>query len=339
MDIGRNSPVAGPTPAKTEWKSNVAGPTKSAANTPGTESFGAQLNRIAGAAPEGRNLYENKNEMSKEAYLKMVMSQLQYQDPLNPTKNEQFSQQMTMLSQLEQQVNMNKTLEKFVNQQNNVQLQALQLVGKSIAADRATLYHDQDKSSPLQFKLPQDADVLKVRIENAATGETIRTVDLGGRQSGDISTKWDGLQDNGQPAPSGKYTYKIDAKDMKGNEFKVETKIDGRVTGVTSSQGVVFLLVGDQRIGLSDVETIKESPAPGAAPEAPKPLFGAAPANAGAQAASAASPAATEGDSSADSESGAKKASVAVSEDAERALKGDNPGSRVNDMMPFIYGR
>ena len=327
MNIGKDSPVAGPLPAKTEWKSNVASPNKSTAKSAvGQESFGAQLNRIAGAAPEGRNLYENKNELSKEAYLKMVMSQLQYQDPLNPVKNEQFSQQMTALSQLEQQVNMNKTLEKFVSQQNNTQLQALQLVGKNIAADRATLYHDQDKASALQFNLGQDADVLKVRIENAATGETVRTVDLGGRQTGNIDTKWDGLQDNGQPAPSGKYTYKIEAKDMKGNDFKVETKIDGRVTGITSSQGVVFLLVGDQRIGLSDIETIKEGTIDGA-PAATATAAGAAAAAAGGEASSgkAAEP--------------AKKAAVAVSEDAASALASDNQGSRVNDTMPFAYGR
>ncbi len=224
---------------------------------PKNESLGSQLNRMNGT-PMEKNLYAQPKQLDKEQFLKMFMEQLKYQDPMNPVNNEQFSQQMAMFSQLEQQISMNKNIEKLVSNQNNSQVAALQLVGKSIAADRATIYHDKEKPSALQFKAPQDMNEIKVEIKDL-NGETVRTMNMGSRNQGEIQTKWDGNDETGRPMPAGRYTYAISGKGMDGKDVKIETKLEGRVTGVTSSSGVVFLLVGDQRIGLNDVETIKES--------------------------------------------------------------------------------
>ncbi len=246
--------TAGPAGVKTEWKANVNEKEQKAEVK--VESFGAQLNRIAGAAVQEKGS-DKKGELSKEAYLKMLMEQIKFQDPFNPVKNEQFSQQMTALSQLEQQVNTNKNLERLVQQQSNQQIAALQLVGKNITADRGAIYHDKDKPSTLSFKLPEDAAELSVDILNAA-GEKINTVPIGPRQQGDISTKWDGSTAQNGIAEGGKYAFKVNAKGLDGKEIIINTKTDGRVTGITNSQGVTYLLVGDQRVGLNDIEVIKE---------------------------------------------------------------------------------
>ena len=252
MEIGSATGAA--VPVKTEWKSNVdqAEVKTEAART---ESFGSQLNRLAGVALQ--KAPEKKGEMSKEAYLKMLMEQIKFQDPFNPVKNEQFSQQMTALSQLEQQVNTNKNLERIVQQQSNQQIAALQLVGKNITADKGAIYHDRDQPSTISFKLPEDAAEMSVDVFNPA-GEKVNTIPVGPRQQGDISTKWDGSNAHGGQADGGRYNFKVNAKSMDGKEIIVKTKTDGRVTGVTNSQGITYLLVGDQRVGLGDIEIIKE---------------------------------------------------------------------------------
>jgi flagellar basal-body rod modification protein FlgD len=187
---------------------------------------------------------------------------------------------MAALAQLEQTININGNLEKMIGAQSSNQIAALQLVGKNITADRAAIYHDKDKASPIKFKLPQDSSEVRLEVQNIA-GETIRTINMGTQNEGDVQTKWDGMTEEGMPMPAGRYTYKIIAKDMEGKDVNINTKVEGRVSGVTSSAGTTFLLVGDQRIGLNDVEMIKEgTDEKGAAPAtaaATPPLFGKAP--------------------------------------------------------------
>lgn len=256
MNIAKaNGPTAAAAGVQTEWRQNV-NQKDTPKEVPG-ESFGTQLNRMSGIAADDKNVFQKKNELNKESYLKMLMEQLKFQDPFNPVKNEQFSQQMTALSQLEQQISTNKSLEKMVAAQSNQQIAALQLVGKNILADRASIFHDRDKPSTVNFKLPQDASDVKLEIFDTA-GTKVRSLDVGARNLGDVSTKWDGGRDDGTLADPGKYTFKVQATSMDNKPMEIATKIDGRVTGVTSSQGVTFLLVGEQRVALNEIETIKE---------------------------------------------------------------------------------
>ncbi|QUI25716.1 hypothetical protein HZI73_13440 [Vallitalea pronyensis] len=51
---------------------------------------------------------DTRNDLDKDAFLNLLVKQMQYQDPLNPTKNEQFLAQMAQFSSLEQMQNMNK---------------------------------------------------------------------------------------------------------------------------------------------------------------------------------------------------------------------------------------
>jgi flagellar basal-body rod modification protein FlgD len=222
------------------------------------ETIGDQLNRMSGVQTETNLWAEKKGELGKESFLKMFLEQLKYQDPMNPVKNEQFSQQMAMFSQLEQQINTNKNLEKMISQQSNMQIAALQLVGKEITADRSVIYHDKTKHSAVGIKVPQDVNELKVEILDGA-GEVVRTYNMGSHQKGDLNFKWDGQKDSGQPVDSGRYSYRVSGKDLEGKPVAVNTRVDGKVTGVTSNQGAVFLMVGEQKIGLSDVEMIKEA--------------------------------------------------------------------------------
>ncbi len=257
LKITKAEPVPGMTGSESPFSKNATQVTERKGQT-----LGDQLNRMAGVTTEKNLWEEKKNEMGKDAFLKMFMEQLKYQDPMNPVKNEQFSQQMAMFGQLEQQMNTNKNLEKIISQQGNMQIAALQLVGKEITADRAALYHEKNKFSGMSFKVPTDVSELKVEIIDPF-GETVRAYNLGAQSQGDINWKWDGNKDNGQPAESGRYVYKLTGKDFDGKPININSKVDGKVTGVTSAQGQVYLLVGDQKIGLSDVEIIKDSAAQG----------------------------------------------------------------------------
>ncbi|NCN28580.1 hypothetical protein GW915_13530 [bacterium] len=221
----------------------------------GQLTLGEKLNRISGVVDTPAHAGKPGNQMDKDAFMKMLMEQIKYQDPFNPVKNEQFAAHLTAMSQLEQQVTTNKNLEKLVGQNSNSQMAALQVVGKSIVANKATVYYDQEKASDLVFDMPQPASEVSVVVRDGK-GQAIRTMELGAQGQGKVETKWDGYTDDQMIVPVGRYSYAVVAKDLSGKEIDVKTKIEGKVTGVTTFNGETFLLVGTERVGLNDIESI-----------------------------------------------------------------------------------
>ncbi len=54
------------------------------------------------------------NDLGKDAFLKILITQLTHQDPLDPLKDKDFIAQMAQFSTLEQMTNMNKSIEQMV---------------------------------------------------------------------------------------------------------------------------------------------------------------------------------------------------------------------------------
>ncbi len=71
--------------------------------------------------------------LGKDDFLKILMTQLQNQDPMNPMEDKDFIAQMATFTSLEQMTNMNSTLEKFVTSQKGEQLlKYSSMIGKEI---------------------------------------------------------------------------------------------------------------------------------------------------------------------------------------------------------------
>ncbi|WP_225983672.1 MULTISPECIES: flagellar hook assembly protein FlgD [Bacillaceae] len=76
---------------------------------------------------------EVKNNLDKDDFLKLLLTQLQNQDPTSPMDDTDFIAQMATFSSLEQMTNMNTTLESFVNSQNqNLLITYSQFVGQEV---------------------------------------------------------------------------------------------------------------------------------------------------------------------------------------------------------------
>jgi flagellar basal-body rod modification protein FlgD len=230
---------------------------------------GDQLNEMTGAtAPKDPYAVTKKKNLDKDAFLKMFMTQLKYQDPTSPVDNEKMAQQMAMFSQLEQSVTTNQYLEKMLAKQGDDQQLAFSMIGKTVAVDKAALFHSKMEASQFTFNLPQDATELKVEILNDA-GETVKTLPMEGRSQGEIKVRWDGMTDDGQAAGTGRYFYKVSAKGLNDNPITVDSKLEGKVSGITRAGGETFLLVGDQRIRMNEVNSVKDESIAGATPGTP----------------------------------------------------------------------
>ena len=76
---------------------------------------------------------EPSNQLGKDEFLKILMVQLQNQDPLNPLEDQDFIAQMATFSSLEQLMNMSKTLEAMAqNQLISPVVQYSHMIGKEV---------------------------------------------------------------------------------------------------------------------------------------------------------------------------------------------------------------
>ncbi|AZB42943.1 flagellar hook assembly protein FlgD [Bacillus sp. FJAT-42376] len=72
--------------------------------------------------------------LGKDDFLKILMTQLQNQDPLNPMEDKEFISQMASFSSLEQMTNMNTTMQNFMKTQSGSRiLEYSSLIGKEVA--------------------------------------------------------------------------------------------------------------------------------------------------------------------------------------------------------------
>lgn len=85
------------------------------------------------------------SQLGKDEFLKILMAQLQNQDPTNPMKDNEFIAQMAQFSSLEQMTNMTQAFEKFASGQQQTQLiQYNTFVGKQVKWHELTEELDAD---------------------------------------------------------------------------------------------------------------------------------------------------------------------------------------------------
>ncbi len=81
-----------------------------------------------GATTQVNNL--QGNSLGMQDFLKILLTQLNYQDPMKPMDNQQFMAQMAQFSTLQQTQQLNTNIEKLVN--NQAALQSVGLIGKTV---------------------------------------------------------------------------------------------------------------------------------------------------------------------------------------------------------------
>jgi len=76
------------------------------------------------------------NSLGMEDFLKILLTQLTYQDPLKPMDNQQFMAQMAQFTSLEQTQQLNTKIETLIT--NQAALQSIGLIGKTVDVNTAT---------------------------------------------------------------------------------------------------------------------------------------------------------------------------------------------------------
>lgn len=101
---------------------------------------------------------------------------------------------------------------------------------------------------------------MQIIIEDSA-GQTLRTIDAGSAQAGNIEFGWDGTDDAGNLLPPGSYNIRIEGKingETQSIPFGINRRVDSVSLSGSGNQGVILNLAGDESIRLTDVINIGE---------------------------------------------------------------------------------
>ncbi len=199
---------------------------------------------------------EDKSTLGKNDFLKLLMTQISSQDPLNPMDNEAFVAQLAQFSNLEQLQTANTSLNNLLTAQvANNQTTAAALVGKVASYKTDSVGLTSGVPTTINTTLSGAASAVTVTI-NDANGKTVRTLRMGAYDKGDAQIAWDGRDDGGNALPTGTYSVKVAANDLTGASVAVENKGKGLIEGVSFENGYPELISGGLRISLSNVTEI-----------------------------------------------------------------------------------
>jgi flagellar basal-body rod modification protein FlgD len=196
-------------------------------------------------------------QITRDDFLKLLISQLQNQDPLKPLDNQEFASQLATFNSLEQLVGVNEKLETLQNKLfQSSQFSATALIGKQITTDGNQIGLVPGAGSTLRYQLSGDSARVAVDIYNAQGG-LVRTLELGNQKSGDQTIQWDGKDSSGKALPGGIYNFQINASDALGKKIPATGRVEGVVSGVSLDGSEPLLEIGNLKVPLTAVTTIR----------------------------------------------------------------------------------
>ena len=194
--------------------------------------------------------------MDKDDFLKLFVTQLQNQDPLNPQDSSQFVTQLAQITQVEQAYNTNTNLQSLLNQGgNSMTVAAVSLIGKQVEAPGSQVSLQSGSPATVNFNLAGAANQVAVSVQDAS-GATVKTLTGGAMGAGAGCLAWDGTNSAGTALASGVYTFSVSAQDASGNSVTSTPLIKGTVSGVDMSGATPMLDIGNIQLNLTNVTTV-----------------------------------------------------------------------------------
>lgn len=210
---------------------------------------------LSASGNPAKNPVKPAGDDPQERFLKLLVTQMKNQDPLNPLDNAQLTTQLAQISTVSGIEKLNTTLRTMAASfAANQSLQAANMIGRGVLAAGSTLRLENGGAIG-GVELPQAVDRLIVTIRDGS-GIALHSMDLGPQPQGSVVFQWDGVTGSGAAAAGGTYGFSVSAQ-QGDKKIDAGTLSFGIVNGVSpGGQGVLLDAGGLGVIGLSEVKRI-----------------------------------------------------------------------------------
>ncbi len=198
-----------------------------------------------------------KKSLGQQDFLRLMVAQVQNQDPLQPQANGEFLSQLAQFSTSDGIGKMQNSLEQLAGSlQSNQALQASALVGRKVMVNTNNLKLGGEGDVQLGIDVIPGVNKLTASVYSS-TGELIKTFSLGQPAPGHHQFSWDGTGENGQRVVPGDYQIKVQGE-RDGKVGALATTISSNVDSVSVGQygGVVLNVAGIGNVSLDQVVEI-----------------------------------------------------------------------------------
>ena len=205
-----------------------------------SQSYTAQSQAAASSS-------DTSETLGQDEFLTLLVAQMQNQDPLNPTDATEWTAQLAQYSQLEQSMNLNKAMDELVDGQKTAErLSALSLIGKEAVVEGST-FSLGEGTAEVGYRIDGEASGFDMEIHNSA-GNRVATLQPTELSPGNHFITWQGMDENGEHLPPGKYTLTIVSQETgEAGPASIAPLVRAEVTGVDlGDTGAVLITSGGE---------------------------------------------------------------------------------------------
>ncbi len=217
----------------------------------------AALNKKNPTSEAAASSTGNKNTLGQDSFMKLLVTQLKNQNPLDPQDNTAFVAQLAQFSSLEGIQSLNSTVTGLAGGlQSSQALQASALVGRTVSVESSKANYVDGNAVFGSVELPNSTSNLQLNIYDSKD-KLVFSKALGAQQSGELPFGWDGTATDGTKLPGGNYRFEATATDD-GKSTGLTTYLGANVNSVTigANQSVILNVDGVGQVPWSEVKEI-----------------------------------------------------------------------------------
>ncbi|MFT5482478.1 MAG: flagellar basal-body rod modification protein FlgD [Halieaceae bacterium] len=198
-----------------------------------------------------------RSELGQEDFFKLMVAQLENQDPSKPMDNFEFLSQIAQFGTVDGIQGLN---EGFSNISSvlyaNQAVEAAGLVGRSVVTDSNVGLLGASGSLGATIDIPQTATEVALYIQDMS-GRLVHTELLGSAGAGELKIQWDGTDASGNAVSPGQYRISAEAV-VAGQNQVAQVYAHSVVDSVTvdgNGNGVLLNLAGGEQVPVTGVKS------------------------------------------------------------------------------------
>jgi len=198
---------------------------------------------------------KDKTSLGKDDFMKLLLVELQYQDPTEPTDTEKILTQTSQLASLESTDKTNKALEDLAASLSSANdFSTIAAIGKTADLGSNAISLDKGENTTFEIYFPDSIQQGTVEIVDV-NGNTIKSLDVGSNPSGVYQFTWDGTDNAGNQLEGG--IYYVNGSYTNENGDAKTTRVGAYpIESVRFDNGETLVKLGSNYVPLSNVKEV-----------------------------------------------------------------------------------